>query len=270
MAKAGTTVTAQKMNDDPVKLIDQIFTSAQKICEVAKTANKNGKSLSAEGFYGNKFHELTVELAGFQAKFSPLMAPVGIAPERIQELDGHLVRLKSPKISAADRNNSLRQIQSLVHTILKPAFDTPPPHPTPRWEHVLPMAVVNGTRGYIENVVLQANACYEARCFDACSVMIRKLVEMLLIEVYEMNGKAAAIKNGNGDYFMLSDVISTALQDNGWNFGRETKQAFPRLKNLGDRAAHNRRFLATKADVDSVLNGLRVTVDDLLHMAHLK
>ena len=62
-------VTAQKMNDDPVKkLLDQIYASAQKICEVAKTANKNGKSLNADGFYGNKFHELTVQLAGVRAK----------------------------------------------------------------------------------------------------------------------------------------------------------------------------------------------------------
>jgi hypothetical protein len=262
--------TALKMNDDPVKLLNQIEVSALAICEVAKTANKNGKSLSADGFYGNKFHDLTVKLAGVQAKFLPFLVAVGVAPERRQEFDGHLNIVKSPKSGSTERNKSLRQIQFLAHTVLKPAFDAPPPHPTPRGEHVLPMAVVNGTRGYIEHVVLQANACYEARCFDACSVMIRKLVEMLLIEIYEAKGKEGALKNGGGDYFMLSDIINTALQDNSWNFGRETKQAFPKLKSLGDRSAHNRRFLATKADVDSIIHGLRVTVDDLLHIAGLK
>jgi len=223
-------VTAQKMSDDPIKLLSQIDVSAQKICEVAKTANKNGKSLSADGFYGNKFHDLTVELAGLQAKFLPFLIAAEIAPEPRQEFDGHLNIVKSPKTGSTERNKSLRQMQFLAHTVLKPAFDAPPPHPTPRGEHVLPMAVVKGTRGYIENVVLQANACYEARCFDACSVMIRKLVEILLIEIYEARGKEAALKSGGGDYLMLSDLINIALQDNSWNFGRETKQAFPRLK----------------------------------------
>ena len=98
------------------------------------------------------------------------------------------------------------------------------------------MAVVKGTRSYIENVVLQANTCYEDRCFDACSVMIRKLVEILLIEIHEAKGKQAAIKNGGGDYFMLSDIINVSLQDTAWNFGRETKHALPKLKSLGDQS----------------------------------
>jgi hypothetical protein len=54
-----------------------------------------------------------------------------------------------------------------------------------------------------------------------------------------------------------------------WNLGRETKTALPLLKSLGDRSAHNRHYMARKSDVDRVLPGLRVTVEDLLHHANL-
>ncbi|MEH2141633.1 hypothetical protein [Nostoc sp.] len=57
---------------------------------------------------------------------------------------------------------------------------------------------------------------------------------------------------------------------NSWNLGRETKQALPLIKNLGDRSAHSRRFLAKKQDIDKIVPGLRVVVDELLHLGGLK
>jgi hypothetical protein len=50
---------------------------------------------------------------------------------------------------------------------------------------VLALSVVKGTRGYIERLVEQANGCYDHRWFEACAMTLRKLVENLIIEVYE-------------------------------------------------------------------------------------
>jgi len=258
------------MNDEPTKLLDAICSSVQKICDNAKTASRNNKSLKGDNFYGNRFHQQIVELAGLETQFATLLVPTNLPTSQVEEFKGHLAKIKSPEVPLNQRTDALKKLQILSHSVFKPAFASPPDHPTPKGEPVLPIAVVKGTRGYIENVVTQANACYEARCFDACSVLIRKLVEILLIELYEAKGQQTAIKNGTGDYFMLSDLINVAIQDTTWNFGRETKQALPKLKTLGDRAAHNRRYLATKTDVDGAISGLRVTVDDLLHLAGLK
>jgi hypothetical protein len=41
------------------------------------------------------------------------------------------------------------------------------------------------------------------------------------------------------------------------------------MESLGDRAAHARRYIATKQDVDKVISGLRVVVEELLHLAGL-
>ena len=140
----------------------------------------------------------------------------------------------------------------------------------PKTEQVLPLAVIEKTRGYYKNIILQANQCYETNCFDACSVMIRKFVEILIIDVYEQNGRARDIKDAGGEFHMLSNLVNTILADTAFNIGRETKKYLPDIKSLGDRAAHNRRYLATKPDVDKLISPLRVIADELLHLAKLK
>jgi hypothetical protein len=69
---------------------------------------------------------------------------------------------------------------------------------------------------------------------------------------------------------MLGELINAVLQDSTWHLGREVKDSLPDIKRMGDRSAHNRRYIATKADVDKVLPGLRVIADELLHVAKLK
>jgi hypothetical protein len=160
-----------------------------------------------------------------------------------------------------------------LHRSIREKFDSKygrPVETVPKTEQVLPNAVVAKTRGYYVRIIQQANGCYENGWFDACSVMIRKIVEILIIEVYEENGKALEIKDGGGNFFMLSDLIATILKDSTWNLGRESKACLPLIKQMGDHAAHNRRYVATKTDVDKILPGLRIVADELLHVAKLK
>ena len=96
--------------------------------------------------------------------------------------------------------------------------------------------MVNKTRTYFEKIVTQGNGCYEHQWFDACSVMIRRFVETLIIEPYEAKKKAADIKDGNGDFLMLSKLIDRTLADASWNLSRESKRTLPLIKSLGDRS----------------------------------
>jgi len=137
-------------------------------------------------------------------------------------------------------------------------------------EQVLPFSIVRGTRGYIEKVANQVNGCYEHGWFDACAVMMRRLVETLIVEAFESYGIAHKIKNPNGDFLYLSDLIDRALSETAWNLGRNTRRALPRLKDLGDRSAHSRRFNAHCGDIRKVMDDFRVVVQELVYLAKLK
>jgi hypothetical protein len=135
---------------------------------------------------------------------------------------------------------------------------------------VIPMSVVRGTRGYIEKVANQVNGTYEHGWFDSCAVMIRRLIETLIIEAFEHHGIAHKIKGASGDFFYLSDLISITLSENIWNLSRNAKSALPRLKDIGDKSAHSRRFNAHKRDIDKVVSDVRVVVQELVYLAALK
>lgn len=144
----------------------------------------------------------------------------------------------------------------------------------PMHDLVLPRAVVIGTRRYIEKVVDQINGTYENGYFDACAVMIRRLIETLIIEVFEGNALAEQIQSKDGDYLQLSKLIivllSTLQGGNLKPLSRNTKKALeslPTLKAYGDFSAHNRMYTAYREDIDRIIPDLRVTVQELIMLA---
>ena len=139
-----------------------------------------------------------------------------------------------------------------------------------RSEYVLPKSLTRATRGYIEKVANQINGAYENGLYDACAVMIRRLVETLIIEAFEAHGIAAKIQDDNGDFFHLSRLVPLTLNEPSWNLSRNAKQALPRLKDLRDRSAHSRRFNAHRQDIDKVIGDLRMVTQELLSIARIK
>lgn len=131
-------------------------------------------------------------------------------------------------------------------------------------QSVLSLSIVNKTPYYIQMVVNQVNICYEHGAFDACAVMIRKIMETLIIEAFELKGNDAKIKDEKGDFFYLKNLINKFLESNIWNVGRNTKQALPKLKDIGDLSAHNRRYIARKSDIDKIIPDFRVVVEELV------
>lgn len=135
---------------------------------------------------------------------------------------------------------------------------------------VLPPAIVRATRGYIEKVANQINGCYEKGWYDACAVMMRRLLETLIVEAYEKHGIEAAIKNSSGDYLYLRDLVAAAVSQAGWTLTRNTKNALPRLKDLGDKSAHSRRYIAHRQDIEAVIADFRGVIQEFVFLAGLK
>ena len=245
-------------------LLNDLLNDAAKGCDIAKTAGRNNKSLSGDNPYGNKFHAVTVSLTTTESKLRAVLQGLEIAPADWERFNRHLSVAKSTAAKPKDRAGSLKELRLLCESVIGPKLDSMTASPIPATEQVLPVAVVEGTRRpYLIQVVTQANGCYEHQWYDACSVMIRRLVETLIIEVYEARGDADEIKK-EGDYLMLNGLIENILKKTAWGLQRETKNTLPLLKSLGDRSAHTRRYLAKKLDIDKVTHGLRVVAEDLI------
>lgn len=137
-------------------------------------------------------------------------------------------------------------------------------------QQVLPKSLAVNTRGYIEKILNQINGSYEKGWFDACAVMIRRLVETLIIEAFEKHKISNQIKTSDGEFYYLSDLIDKTLSEPSWNIGRNSKNSLPKLKSIGDKSAHSRRFTARRWDIDKILPDLRVVAEELIYLAGLK
>ena len=135
---------------------------------------------------------------------------------------------------------------------------------------VLPFSIVRGTRGYIERVTNQINGCYENGWYDSSAVMIRRLLETLIIETFEHHRIASQIQNASGDFFYLGDLIDACLKERTWNLSRNCKQAMPKLKEVGDKSAHSRRYNAHRGDIAPLAADIRCVVQELVYLAALK
>lgn len=135
---------------------------------------------------------------------------------------------------------------------------------------MIPRSIVRGTRGYVEKVVNQANGCYENGWYDACAVMVRRLIETLIIGAFEKYLIADKIQGPQGDFLYLRDLINRCLSETKWNLTRNCKQALPKLKDVGDKSAHSRRFLAQRGDLEPLLPDIRFVAQEMIFLAGLK
>jgi hypothetical protein len=65
-------------------------------------------------------------------------------------------------------------------------------------------------------------------------------------------------------------MINVTLTETKLNLSRNTKTALPKLKDIGDKSAHSRRFNAIRHDIDNIRSELRTVVQELLVIAGLK
>nr|WP_315219781.1 hypothetical protein [uncultured Flavobacterium sp.] len=129
-----------------------------------------------------------------------------------------------------------------------------------------PLELFTNTRGYLESIAKQTASCYDYGLYDACAVMTRKLLEVLIIEAFESHNIVSRIKDNTDNFFSLSGLIDSFKNESTWNIGRNAKDSIPKIKKMGDLSAHNRRYFSRKPDVDKLKDDLRVVFEELIHI----
>lgn len=117
---------------------------------------------------------------------------------------------------------------------------------------------------YFKKIVEQMCACYDQKLYTACFAMIRKLIETLIIECFERYSIEEDIKDKNGEFFYLNILIDKYIVSKKWNASRNINNSFKQIKKYGDLSVHNRRFFATKTDIDNMKDEMRQSVQEII------
>jgi len=129
----------------------------------------------------------------------------------------------------------------------------------------IPKNLFENTRDYIEVISTEALIAYDQGLYNSTLVMIRRILETFIIEIFERDKQDNLIKNKKGNFFYLKDLWKTLLKE--YNIGRSSKDSFKRIKKFADLSAHNRRYLATKRDLDELKDDIRIVVEELKILA---
>jgi hypothetical protein len=234
---------------------------AKEALEVAKKARRQHKSLSGDNFYGNKLADLRSDAASTFAELSEQSAGDTAALAELIEA------IFATSTSKDDRLNAYRELSFSLRTTWREASTAP--QPRAQRDFFPGTILAQAKRGYISSVGRQVNGCYASGWRDACAVMMRRLLEIVIIEAFETKGIAAKIKDADGNYFHLSKLIDLVLAEPKLPLSRNTKRALPKLRDAGHLSAHGRYFLAAPEDIDKMQTECRVVLEEFLHHAGL-
>lgn len=158
----------------------------------------------------------------------------------------------------------LTKYKQAFSSLVEPAEDPKP------IDSVLPLSLVEGSRGYIMKLSAQINVCYANSAFDGAAVLMRRLVEILLLHAYEHHKITVEIESSDGALKNLNSIITNAIQNQTINLSKPVKTCIDRFRVLGNFSAHSIHYNARRNDIKSVAIEFRVTVEELLYKAGIK
>jgi hypothetical protein len=124
-----------------------------------------------------------------------------------------------------------------------------------------------GRDRYLRDITIEINSCYRNGAYNACSVLLRRLLETLLIKAHTRNGTAALAANANGEHYHLWKLIDDVTQNQFFGLSRNAYDAMPELKRLGDWGAHNPNVLVRNTDIEPLKAKARLCFEELLGRA---
>jgi len=124
-------------------------------------------------------------------------------------------------------------------------------------------------RQYLIKAAQQINAAYENNLFDACSLMMRRLLEILLIHCFEAKGIEDRAKDEEGNYQNLKMLINKAKTFSEISLSNDVKKDIDSFRELGNLSAHRVKYNCRKDDIRVLRVEYRAVIEELLYVAGL-
>jgi hypothetical protein len=234
--------------------------AVQRALAIAKKARKHRQKLTSDNFYGNKLAEIRADAVN---AFRDLQSRSAGDTTAMAEL---IQTVFSAEAGNKDRAQAARDLTFSLRT----TWRNQPTQSSSTDEGLFPLQLlVQANRGYLVTVGRQMNGCFNQGWYDACAVMMRRLIEIAIIEAFEHHKIANKIKGADGNYIKLSELVALAVNEAAWSLSRNSRKYLPQLRDVGHMSAHGRYWHATKDDIGKVSQGARVVIEEFLHHAGL-
>ncbi|MDQ0508777.1 hypothetical protein QO008_001238 [Peptoniphilus ivorii] len=132
------------------------------------------------------------------------------------------------------------------------------------------LAIFDGLQQNFQTICKQINASYEHNLYDCTAVMMRRLLEGLLIMVYQNNDIESEIKNKNDRPLTLDKIIKNAEKNSKLLLSTNTKNNMYKFKELGNYSAHKIWYNTTRKDIEPLIFSYRVIIEELIYKSGLK
>jgi hypothetical protein len=242
---------------------EQFRTLLSEAESIIRQAKHSKKSVMGDNGYADRFHIAQAQAMRIFREMQNQIAITadGALSRTMNDVEKELGYFFDPKTPAADRRELRRHIDMLVVSEIEPAVKAA----KSLGSEFIPLEIVNGTRGYLVNVTKQVNGCFQTDyCFDACGVMLRRLLETLIIEVFEKKGLQDRILDPRGNYLMFTDLVAKLINSPETPVGRTTKKELPVIANVLNNCAHNRTFNISKTQLVSFQATLIISIQELI------
>ncbi|PKM39464.1 MAG: hypothetical protein CVV04_10680 [Firmicutes bacterium HGW-Firmicutes-9] len=125
-----------------------------------------------------------------------------------------------------------------------------------------------GKEHSIDSLIKQINHSYNANCYDACAVLMRRVFEILIVFTYQKFGISSEIKDTHGNYHQLETLVNKIINNSTIDLGR-IKKDFHLIRQVGNYSAHSLTYIAGKKDIDDINLKYRVMLDELFSKSGL-
>lgn len=142
----------------------------------------------------------------------------------------------------------------------------PAPPPTPSREYFIDPEIFKDCPPFIKHLEPQINGCWDRQWYEACALTIRRLLESLIIHLYEKRGWGVDIRGTDG-YLKLQNLVGKVCGDGRVGLGKKPKEGLEHLKQIGDVAAHDFRVRVRKSDLERKRTELRLACERLVFIA---
>lgn len=125
-------------------------------------------------------------------------------------------------------------------------------------------------RGYLVRIAQQINATYENNLFDACALMMRRLLEILLLHSFEHCGIGAEVLDSDGGYLNLKSLINKAKSRPEIALSPNVRKSIDDFRELGNLSAHKIQYNCRRDDIRPLRMEYRAVIEELIYKAGIK